>query len=84
MQSVRGALVGEPRIITYPAAMPNSCKEVAEWLGISTFEYHLLPSAALIGIGLGLIGLCQPPIRFSARVGLVGIAGAGLAFSCGA
>ena len=22
-----------------PAAMPNSCKEVAEWLGISTFEF---------------------------------------------
>ena len=34
----------------------------------------------MIGIGLGLIGLCHLPIRFGARVGLVAVAGAGLAF----
>src|SRR5438477_1790586 len=44
------------------------------------FLYHLLPGSTLIGIGLGLIGLCHLPIRFAARVGLVAVAGAGLAF----
>src|SRR5436309_3851961 len=44
------------------------------------FLYHLLPGLTLVGIGLGLIGLCHLPIRFAARVGLVAIAGAGLAF----
>src|SRR4030095_819638 len=33
--------------------------------------YHLFPGLTLVGIGLGLIGLCHLPIRFSARVGLV-------------
>src|SRR5207248_5460682 len=42
--------------------------------------YHLVPGVTLVGIGLGLIGLCHLPIRFGARVGPVGIAGAGLAF----
>src|SRR6266536_2845371 len=42
--------------------------------------YHLLPGLTLIGIGLGLIGLCHLPIRFAARVGLVAVAGAALAF----
>src|SRR5204863_2005774 len=44
------------------------------------FLYHLLPGLTLIGIGLGLIGLCHLPIRFAARVGLVAVAGAALAF----
>src|SRR5438132_2494957 len=44
------------------------------------FLYHLLPGLILIGIGLGLIGLCHLPIRFAARVGLVAVAGAALAF----
>jgi hypothetical protein len=44
------------------------------------FLYHLFPGLALIGIGLGLIGICHLPIRFGARVGLVAVAGAGLAF----
>src|SRR5437773_2329553 len=44
------------------------------------FLYHLLPGLTLVGIGLGLIGLCHLPIRFAARVGLVAIAGAGLVF----
>jgi hypothetical protein len=40
----------------------------------------LVPGVTLVGIGLGLIGLCHLPIRFGARVGLVVIAGAVLAF----
>src|SRR5436309_15794108 len=44
------------------------------------FLYHLLPGLTLVGIGLGLIGLCHLPIRFAARVGLVAVAGAGLVF----
>src|SRR5437868_6180458 len=44
------------------------------------FLYRLFPGLTLIGIGLGLIGLCHLPIRFGVRVALVAIAGAGLAF----
>jgi hypothetical protein len=44
------------------------------------FLYHLLPGLTLVGIGLGLIGLCHLPIRFAARVGLVAVAGAALVF----
>src|SRR5205809_852334 len=44
------------------------------------FLYRLFPGLTLIGIGLGLIGICHLPIRFGARVALVAIAGAGLAF----
>src|SRR5260370_14653008 len=47
---------------------------------LNGFLYHLFPGLTLIGIGLGLIGLCHLPIRFAARVGLIAIAGAGLAF----
>jgi hypothetical protein len=57
------------------------------WMGWLTgkttttgFLYHLFPGLTLIGIGLGLIGLCHLPIRFGARVGLVAVVGAGLAF----
>ncbi len=42
--------------------------------------YHLIPGVTLIGIGLGLIGLCHLPIRFGARVGLLTAVGAGLVF----
>jgi hypothetical protein len=44
------------------------------------FVYHLLPGLTLIGIGLGLIGICHLPIRFGVRVGLIAVVGAGLAF----
>jgi hypothetical protein len=57
------------------------------WMGWLTgkttttgFLYHLFPGLTLIGIGLGLIGLCHLPIRFGARIGLVAVVGAGLAF----
>jgi alginate O-acetyltransferase complex protein AlgI len=57
---------------------------IAGWMhGKSTLNgllYHLVPGLTLIGIGLGLIGLCHLPIRFAARVGLVVAAGAALAF----
>jgi hypothetical protein len=46
----------------------------------SGFLYHLIPGLTLICIGLGLIGVCHLPIRFGARVGLVALIGAGLAF----
>jgi hypothetical protein len=42
------------------------------------FLYHLIPGLTLIGIGLGLIGICHLPIRFGARIGLVAVVGAGL------
>jgi len=44
------------------------------------FLYHLFPGLTLIGIGLGLIGICHLPIRFGARVALIAVAGAALAF----
>jgi hypothetical protein len=44
------------------------------------FLYSLIPGLTVIGIGLGLIGVCHLPIRFGLRVGLVGAAAAGLAF----
>ena len=47
---------------------------------LSNLLYHLVPGLTLIGIGLGLIGLCHLPIRFGARVGLVATVGAGLVF----
>ena len=57
---------------------------IARWMhGKGTLNgllYQLVPGVTLVGIGLGLIGLCHLPIRFGARVGLVAIAGAGLAF----
>ena len=43
------------------------------------FLHDLVPGGTLIGIGLGLIGLCHLPIRFWARVGLLAAAGTGLA-----
>ncbi len=42
------------------------------------FLYHLFPGLTLIGIGLGLIGICHLPIRFGARIAAVAVAGAGL------
>jgi len=44
------------------------------------FLYYLIPGLTLIGVGLGLIGLCHLPVRLGLRVGLVVAAGAGLAF----
>jgi hypothetical protein len=38
-----------------------------------------LPAAILIGIGLGLIGLCHLPVSFPVRIALVAAAGAALA-----
>jgi hypothetical protein len=49
-------------------------------LPTGTFLYHLIPGLSLLGIGLGLIGLCHIPVRFGVRVGLIAAAGAGLAF----
>jgi hypothetical protein len=49
-------------------------------MSLSNFSYHFIPGLTLIGIGLGLIGLCHLPIRFGTRVGMVVAAGAGLAF----
>jgi hypothetical protein len=46
----------------------------------ANFLYHLVPGLTLVAIGLGLIGLCHLPIRFGARVGLLAVAGAALAF----
>jgi hypothetical protein len=49
-------------------------------IALNNFLYRLLPGLTLIGVGLGLIGLCHIPIRFWARVVLVAIVGAGLTF----
>jgi len=49
-------------------------------MSLSEFSYHFIPGLTLIGIGLGLIGLCHLPIRFGTRVGLVAAAGAVLVF----
>jgi hypothetical protein len=43
---------------------------------IRDFLYRLIPGLSLVGLGLGLIGLCHLPIRFWARVGLVAVVGA--------
>src|SRR6266568_2422745 len=53
---------------------------VAGRMTTGNFLYHLFPGLTLVGIGLGLIGLCHLPIRFGVRIGLVAVAGAGLAF----
>src|ERR1700730_9965732 len=42
------------------------------------FLYHLVPGLTLIGIGLGLIGICHLPVRFGVRVGLLVAVGVGL------
>jgi alginate O-acetyltransferase complex protein AlgI len=43
---------------------------------IGDFVYRLIPGLSLVGLGLGLIGLCHVPIRFWTRVGLVTVVGA--------
>src|SRR5215472_8905009 len=57
---------------------------IAGWIhGKSTLNgvlYQLVPGLTLIGVGLFLIGLCHLPIRFSARVALIALVGAGLVF----
>ena len=42
------------------------------------FVSRLIPGAALIAIGLGLILLCHVPVRFGVRIGLIVAAGFGL------
>ena len=48
---------------------------IASWMHgkitLNGLLYHFVPGVTLVGIGLGLIGLCHLPIRFGARVGLV-------------
>src|SRR6266480_2772268 len=66
-------VVGEMGPKTWVAALTGRTS-------ISGFLYHLVPGLSLLGIGLGLIGLCHLPIRFAMRVGLVAIAAAGLVF----
>ncbi len=46
----------------------------------NAFLYRLVPGFTLVGIGLGLIGICHLPIRFGARVGLLAIVAAALAY----
>jgi hypothetical protein len=48
-------------------------------IGLGPFLNELVPGFILLGIGLGLIGICHLPIRFSARIGLIAVVGAGLA-----
>jgi hypothetical protein len=47
-------------------------------ISLADFLYPLIPGVTLIGIGLGLIGLCHLPVRFGVRVAAVAVAGAGL------
>jgi alginate O-acetyltransferase complex protein AlgI len=47
-------------------------------ISLATFLYPLIPGVTLVGIGLGLIGLCHLPIRFGGRVAAVAVAAAGL------
>lgn len=53
------------------------------WTGhinTSSLLYHAVPELALIGIGLGLIGIYHLPIRFGGLVGVIAVAGVDLAF----
>ncbi len=47
-------------------------------ISVADFLYPLIPGVTLIGIGLGLIGLCHLPVRFGVRVAAVAVAAAGL------
>jgi hypothetical protein len=47
-------------------------------ISLATFLYPLIPGVTLIGIGLGLIGICHLPIRFGVRVAAVAVVAAGL------
>jgi hypothetical protein len=49
-------------------------------VSLGNFFYPLAPGLVVVGLGLGLIGLCHLPIRFAARVALIAIVGAGLVF----
>src|SRR5262249_35163814 len=40
MQSVRGALVGEPRIMTYPQRCPTHVKELRNGWKLALFSFH--------------------------------------------
>ena len=46
---------------------------------LAGFLYLLVPGVTVIGVGLGLIGLCHLPIGFGARVALIVVTGTGLA-----
>lgn len=48
-------------------------------LALNDFLYNQVSGLALLGVGLGLIGLCHLPIRLWIRVGLVATTGAALA-----
>ena len=48
-------------------------------ISLATFLYPLIPGVTLIGIGLGLIGICHLPIRFGVRVAAVAVVAAVLA-----
>jgi len=45
---------------------------------LANLLHPLIPGATLIGIGLGLIGICHFPIRFGVRVAAVAVVAAGL------
>src|SRR4029450_3962183 len=47
-------------------------------ISLADFLYPLIPGITLIGIGLGLIGICHLPIRFGVRVAAVAVAAVGL------
>jgi hypothetical protein len=47
-------------------------------ISLADFLYPLIPGVTLVGIGLGLIGLCHLPIRFGMRVAAVAVVAAGL------
>jgi hypothetical protein len=49
-------------------------------MSLHDFLYYLTPGLTLIGVGLGLIGLCHLPVRLGLRVALLVAVGAGLAF----
>ncbi len=65
-------VIGQLGPKTWVAALTGS-------MSLNNFLYHLAPGLTLIVIGVGLVGLCHLPIRFSARVGLVVIVGTVLA-----
>jgi hypothetical protein len=45
---------------------------------LANLLYPLIPGVTLVGIGLGLIGICHLPIRFGVRVAAVAVVAAGL------
>jgi alginate O-acetyltransferase complex protein AlgI len=66
-------IVGEMGTRTFVGALTGR-------VPLADFVYPLIPGVALVAVGLGLIGICHLPIRFGARVALIAVVGAGLAF----